>query len=264
MERATCVGFDAARSSVRRLLRLAALAGSLLLCLIPHLIWRLFRRTSPWPPRFLALAARSVGAKVRIEGQPHHGDLFILANHVSWIDILALGGATGAAFVSHDGVARWPVIGWLAAQNNTLFVSRERRGALSGQLDALRGALLGHQPVALFPEGTTSDGTSLLPFKPSLLAVLLPPPRTVMIQPVHIDYGAETAVIAWHGDEPAGANAKRILGRKGPLPVTIRFLEPFDPATCADRKAIAALAQDRIGRSIVAHQHPSSPTIRPV
>lgn len=190
--------------------------------------------------------------------------MILLANHVSWIDILALGGATGAAFVSHDGVARWPLIGWLAAQNNTLFVSRERRGALSTQLDALRAALLGHQPVALFPEGTTSDGTGLLPFKPSLLAVLFPPPRSVMIQPVHIDYGAATADIAWHGDEAAGANAMAVLGRKGRLPVALHFLEPFDPATCADRKVMAAMARDRIAQSITAHQHPSASPLPPV
>lgn len=251
-------------ASVRRLLRIGALAGSLLVCLFPHLLWRIARRPSPWPRRFLALAARSVGARVRIVGRPHSGDMFLLANHVSWIDILALGGATGAAFVSHDGVARWPVIGWLAAQNNTLFVARERRGALSGQLDALRAALLGHQPVALFPEGTTSDGSGLLPFKPALLAVLLPPPRAVMIQPVHIDYGADTAAIAWHGDEPAGANAKRILGRKGPLVLTLRFLAPFDPGDCADRKVIAAMARERIAQSIAAHQHPSAHPAPPV
>lgn len=251
-------------ASVRRLLRLGALAGSLLICLFPHLLWRIARRPSPWPRRFLALAARSVGARVRIAGRPHDGDMFLLANHVSWIDILALGGATGTAFVSHDGVARWPVIGWLAAQNHTLFVARERRGALSGQLDALRAALLGHQPVALFPEGTTSDGSGLLPFKPALLAVLLPPPRAVMIQPVHIDYGPETAAIAWYGDEAAGTNAKRILSRKGPMTVTLRFLAPFDPADCADRKVIAAMARERIAASMAKHQHPSACAPPPV
>lgn len=251
--------------SIRRLLRIGALAASLLICLVPHLLWRIVRRpASPWPRLFLALAARSVGARVRIEGRPHPGDIFILANHVSWIDILALAGATGAAFVAHDGIARWPVIGWLAAQNNTLFIARERRGALSGQIDALRAAMLGHQPVALFPEGTTSNGIGLLPFKPSLLAVLMPPPRAMMIQPVHIDYGAATAEIAWHGDEPAGINAKRLLGRKGCLPVTLRFLEPFDPATCGDRKVIAATAHDRIARSIALHQRPSASPPPPV
>ena len=147
-------------ATLRRITRIGALTASLLLCLIPHLFWRAARRPSPWPRRFLGLAARSVGARVRIEGHPFHGDSFIIANHVSWVDILALGGATGAAFVAHDGIAGWPVIGWLAAQNNTLFVARSRRGALSGQLDALRSALAGHQPIALFPEGTTSDGST--------------------------------------------------------------------------------------------------------
>lgn len=230
---------------------------SLLLCLLPHLIWRLARRPSPWPRHFLGLAARSVGARVRTEGQPPQGEMFIIANHVSWIDILALGGATGTAFVAHDGIARWPIIGWLAAQNNTIFVARDRRGALGIQIEGLRAAMAGHQPVALFPEGTTSDGIGLLPFKPTLLSVLLPPPRAVMVQPVHIDYGAATAQIAWHGEESAGANAARLFGRKGALPITLRFLEPFDPATHADRKAISAAAREKIEASIRAHQ-PSS------
>ena len=241
---------------MRRTVRIAALVASLLACLVPHLLWKLFGQRSPWPRRFLAMATASVGARVEIAGQPHDGDMVLLANHVSWIDILAIGGATGAAFVAHDGIARWPVIGWLAAQNNTLFVARERRGTLSHQLDALRTALQGHQPVALFPEGTTSDGSGLLPFKPSLLAVLIPPPRAVLIQPVHIDYGAATGEVAWHGDEPAGTNAWRILGRKGPLVVTLRFLSPFDPANCADRKVIAATAHEAIAASIALHQRP--------
>lgn len=207
------------------------------------------------------MAARSVGARVRVEGCRHTGDIFILANHVSWIDILALGGATGSAFVSKDDVARWPAIGWLAAQNNTLFVSRERRGALSSQIEALRDAMLGHQPIALFPEGTTGDGRTLLPFKPALLAVLLPPPRPVMIQPVHIDYGDATQGIAWVGEEAAGANAMRVLGRKGTVPVVIRFLDPFDPSACTDRKEIAALARERIAQSIATHQRPSAPHV---
>lgn len=251
-------------AAFRRITRIGALAASLLLCLIPHLLWRAARRPSPWPRRFLGMAARSVGARVRIEGHPFHGDSFIIANHVSWVDILALGGATGAAFVAHDGIAGWPVIGWLAAQNNTLFVARGRRGALSSQLDTLRAALAGHQPVALFPEGTTSDGSGMLPFKPTLLAVLLPPPRSVRIQPVHIDYGAATADISWHSDEPAGANVKRLMERRGRLDVTLRFLEPFDPAICPDRKALAVLTQQRIAASIATHLPPFTCGTRPV
>ncbi|MGE4321683.1 MAG: lysophospholipid acyltransferase family protein [Sphingobium sp.] len=245
-------------------MRIGALTGSLLLCLPPHIAWRLAGRPSPWPRRFLALAARSVGARVRVDGQQVAGPHIILANHVSWIDILALGGATGTAFVSHDGVARWPLIGWLAAQNNTLFVARARRGAIAGQLDSLRAALNGRQPVALFPEGTTGDGTGILPFKPSLLAALLPPPRPCLVQPVHIDYGASATDIAWHGDESAGANAMRLLRREGALHITLRFLEPFDPLLCADRKALAARTRGQIADSMATHQPPSASPFRPV
>ncbi|MET0248489.1 MAG: lysophospholipid acyltransferase family protein [Sphingobium sp.] len=245
-------------ATLRFVRRCAALVAALLLCLPLHLTWRAARRPSPWPQRFLALAARAVGARVRVEGAVPHGEMMLLANHVSWIDILALGGASGAAFVAHDGIARWPVIGWLAAQNNTIFVARERRGALSAQIDAVRDAIAGHQPVALFPEGTTSDGERLLPFKPSLLAVLVPPPRPVMVQPVHIDYGTATGEIAWFGDEGAGANAKRVLRRRGTIDVTLRFLPAFDPADCADRKLLATRARESIAQSMATHGPPSA------
>ena len=231
---------------LRRARRIAALAVVLVLCLVPHLLWKALRRDSPWPPRFLGLAGRAVGARVRIEGSPLPRDVFFIANHVSWLDILVLGGATGAAFISHDGVAGWPFVGWLARQNNTIFVARTDRRAVAGQIAQLQDALRRHQPVALFPEGTTGGGNGLLPFKPALLAGLIPPPRDLDVQPVWIDYGEATRDIAWHDNEPAGANAARLLGRKGPLPVTLHFLDPFDPEAFADRKAIADEARKRI------------------
>jgi 1-acyl-sn-glycerol-3-phosphate acyltransferase len=249
---------------LRRFRRIAALIGALLLCLPLHLLWRLLHLRSPWPPRFLGLAARAVGARVSIAGTPLSGDVFFIANHVSWIDILALGGATGTAFIAKDDIAAWPVVGWLAAQNNTVFIARERRGSINDQLGLIRKAMAGHQPLALFPEGTTSDGRTLLPFKPSLLAVMLPPPRAVLVQPVHIDYGAVAADIAWTGEEPAGTNASRLFARAGTLPVTLHFLEPFDPAALPDRKALAAEAQKRIAASLAAHTAPSAVAVGPV
>ena len=231
---------------MRRGLRLAGLAGSLLLCVPPHLLIRLVRSRSPWPARFLALAAWSAGARVRIEGRPIGHDVFYISNHVSWLDILILGGHAHCAFVAHDGISRWPLIGWLAAQNHTIFVARQARRQVHRQVDELREALNLHQPIAVFPEGTTGNGVELLPFKPSLLAVMSPPPRDMLVQPVFIDYGDATPDIAWFNEEPAGQNAARILGRKGSLPVTLRFLEPFDPRHFPDRKAIAAEAQKRI------------------
>ncbi|MGE4410132.1 MAG: lysophospholipid acyltransferase family protein [Sphingobium sp.] len=234
------------RTGLRRARRLGALTGSLALCLPLHLIWKALGLRSPWPRRFLALAARSVGARIRIDGSPRERDIFFIANHLSWIDILALGGTTGTAFISHDGVAGWPLVGWLARQNGTIFIARTDRHGVRDQIATLRAALEGHQPLALFPEGTTGDGTALLPFKPALLAGLMPPPRDLDIQPVWIDYGAAARDIAWHGEEPAGVNAMRLLGRKGSIPVTLHFLEPFDPEDYPDRKAVAEEARNRI------------------
>lgn len=249
---------------MRQARRITALVVALLLCLPVHLLWRLLRRRSPWPRIFLGCAARAVGAKVRIVGRPLPGDVFFIANHVSWVDILALGGATGTAFVAKDDIAAWPAVGWLAAQNATVFIARNRRTTIADQLVIVREAMAGHQPLTLFPEGTTGDGVTLLPFNPSLLAVLMPPPRAVLVQPVHIDYGTAVPDYAWVGEESAGANALRLLARPGRLVVTLRFLEPFDAALLPDRKALAAETQKRIAASISVHSAAFNPAQAPV
>jgi len=232
--------------TVRAWARGLSLVAFVLLCLPFHLLSRLTGRESRWPRRFLAGAARLCGLRVEVAGTPLRQDVFLVANHVSWLDILALGGATGCAFVSRDDVGGWPVIGWLAAQNNTILISRTDRGTVQGQIDTLRTALEHRQPVALFPEGTTSDGRMLLPFKAALFSVLLPPPRPIRVQPVLIDYGRATDAIAWVGEEPGGVNAMRVLGRRGRTRVTLRFLDPFDPGVHPDRKAIAAEVRARL------------------
>lgn len=176
-----------------------------------------------------------------MEGRPLRGDVLFVSNHESWLDILALGGV-GTSFVAKAEVARWPLIGWLAGLNRTIFVARAERGAVKGQADALRAALAEGRAVALFPEGTTEGGRGVLPFRPSLLASLYPPLPGVMVQPVAIDYHLHENEIAWVGDEPAAANASRILSRRDPIPVTLRFLDPIDPIEAGDRKALAARA----------------------
>ena len=225
--------------------RLARLIGLVLAYIVPHLLARRSGH-SPWPRRFLDRAARAAGFDVRIKGTPLLHDVFFAANHLSWIDILAMGGATGCAFISKDGIERAPIVGWLAAQNNTIFIARERRGVISSQIESVRNAIATHQPITLFPEGTTGDGNKLLPFKPALFAVLLPPPRAILIQPVLIDYGDATDIVVWREGESGIANALRILGAPGRRMVTLHFLDPFDPAAHADRKALAAEIRTRM------------------
>ena len=231
-------------SQVRLLARLAALLLALLVAVPLHGLWRLLR-LSPWPRHFLAAVARIVGARVRIVGAPRRRDVVFVANHLSWIDIPLLAGATGSAFVAKAELRDVPVVGWLCTLNRTVFVRRDDRLAVGAQVERLRRAL-GAAPITIFPEGTTGDGVTLLPFKAALLAALDPPPRGLVVQPVRIDYGEATRELAWVGDEPGGHHARRILARRGTFRATLHFLDPFAPAAVGGRKAIAAEARARI------------------
>ncbi len=218
-----------------------ALAVACLTYLIAHLLTRATGRRSSWPPRFLARVARISGVVVEVRGTPLPRDVLFVANHSSWLDIPIIAGATGTAFVATADVRGWPLVGRLASLNNTIFVDRGDRLGVHGQVGAVREALGRHQPVAIFPEGTTS--VELLAFKPALLEVVSPPPRAIKVQPLRLDYG-EAIELAWVGDEPAGANVWRVLTRPGTFRVRLDCLEPFEPA--GDRKVIAAEARRRI------------------
>ena len=178
-------------------------------------------------------------------------DVFIVANHSSWLDILILGGATGCAFIAKAELEDAPVVGFLAGLNRTIYVRRTERREIPAQLSAIRAAL--HEgPVAIFPEGTTSDGTVLLPFKPTLLQVLVTPDEALRVQPVLLDYGPHAAQIAW-GQEGGATNAARLLSRRGTIPVTVHCLDRFEPREIGDRKAVAAEARRRIAQAIERH-----------
>ena len=230
--------------AMRLTARLVLLVIALLVGLVLHGAWRLVRAPSPWPRRFLGSVARIVGARVRVVGQPLRRDVVVLSNHLSWIDILLLAGSNGTAFVAKEELRAVPLIGWLCTLNHTIFVARGERMNVAAQVAQLRTALVRPWPVTLFPEGTTGDGVTLLPFKAALLGALDPAPAGLMVQPVRIDYGAATAELAWVGDEPGIDHARRVLARPGRFTATLHFLEPFAPS--GDRKAIAAEARARI------------------
>lgn len=224
----------------------------LLLFLVPlHYLFRLVRASSPWPRLFLAGTARICGARVRRVGAPLRRDVFYVANHLSWIDILAIGGTSGSAFVAKAEIRDAPVVGWLATLNRTVFVSREDRLGVADQINRLRDALSENWAVTVFPEGTTTDGHSLLTFKSPLLKVLEPPPPGVMVQPVLLDYGRWAEEIAWVGIETGQNNAIRMLSRRGNFKLRVIFLEPFHPRDFPNRKAIAAESRRRIEEALV-------------
>ncbi len=236
----------------RIVLRTAGLVAALLLTVPLHYVWRLFRLGSPWPKFFLRWAARISGARVTRIGVPLKRDVFYISNHLSWVDILAIAGQSGTAFVAKEEIRQSPVVGWLSTLNRTVFVKRENRLGVADQINQLREALAENWSVTVFPEGTTTDGQSLLPFKTPMLQVLEPPPPGVLVQPVLLDYGAMAEEIGWIGEETGVDNAGRILSRRGSFPVRVHFLEPFHPRDFPGRKAIAAESRRRIEAALVA------------
>jgi 1-acyl-sn-glycerol-3-phosphate acyltransferase len=113
-------------------------------------------------------------------------------------------------------------------------------------VEQVRAALTDTGALTVFPEGTTSDGVGLLPFKSSLLSALDPPPPGIAIQPVWLDYGPDVARIAWVGEEHGLHNFLKILARRKSVPVTVHFLPPLTADESANRKVMAAAARERI------------------
>ena len=228
--------------TARAILRVAGLVALFAILAPIHLITKLIFRRSPWPPRFLAAAAWIVGARVRVEGAPAGPHTLLVSNHVSWLDILVLAGATGCAFVSKDQLGH-PFIHWLADQNGTVYVKRSHVKGAKEQAIAIARALETDKPVTLFPEGTTGPGTHLLPLRSTLLEAANFAAKDVAIRPVAMDYGVAAPDIGWW-EESGKNNVLRLLGRRGTLPVTVRLLDPLSRA--GDRKQLAAHAHDAI------------------
>ena len=236
---------------VRIIARALALLALIIVSVPLHYLYRTIAYGSPFPMWFLRCAARVSSARVRVEGTHLKRDVFYIANHVSWLDILSLAGACGTAFVAKAELEDAPLVGWLAGMNRTVYVKREHRLGVAEQINALKEALEDNWAVTVFPEGTTTDGQSLLPFKTSMLSVLEPPPPGVLVQPLLLDYGPVAEWIGWIGEEDGLNNAKRVLARKGTFELRIRFLEPFCPAEFAGRKTIGAEARRRIEEALL-------------
>ena len=188
-----------------------------------------------------------LGVRVHMTGfLPNPGSLLV-ANHTSWLDILILGGKVGSAFVSKDTLGHG-FIHWLADQNATVYVKRGHRRGAKDQAGAIARALQGHQPVTVFPEGTTGPGTRLLPFRSTLLEAANLAGLRTQVRPIAIDYGKARAEVGWFDEEPGRDNVIRILNRPGKLRVTLHLLGPLDGSM--DRKQLTAQAADAIAATL--------------
>ena len=208
------------------------------------------RRT--FPHRYHRMMAHLFGIRVRVVGTPPKGATLLLANHTSWLDIVTFSAAAPLSFIAKSEVNGWPFFGTLARLQRTVFVTRARRSETGQARDAIADRLKEGDVLVLFPEGTSSDGNMVLPFKSALLSAseaLLPNGSRVPIQPVSSAYVAREGIpmgrenrplYAWYGDMELVPHLWEAL-RAGPLDVVMQFHEPLPPM---DRKELARLAWD--------------------
>lgn len=203
--------------------------------------------------------------------------VLILANHVSWSDISVLGAVAPLVFVAKSEVKSWPVFGWLAILQRTIFIERERRNKTGEHARAMANRLLGGDAVLLFPEGTSSDGIRILPFRSALIGSVhhvigdAAHLDRVMVQPVSIAYTrygglpvgrALREKVAWWGDMDLVPHLIGVL-ENGALDVTVSWGEAVAYGMNADRKQIARDAEASVRRMTAKALRGAAPTVEP-
>lgn len=197
---------------------------------------------------------RALGVDRVVCGPVRDEPQLVVANHVSWLDILVLHSVyPHARFVSKADVGHWPVIGWLAQAAGTLFIERERRRDAMRVVHHVAESLKQGETVALFPEGTTSDGDTVLPFHANLLQAAVA--TDAWVQPVVLRYvdarGQRCAEAAYVGDATLVGSLWRIARTRG-LRVQVTLL-PAQQAAGQDRRAWAAALRHTIGQVLQDH-----------
>lgn len=214
-----------------------------------HLLWRLLGRRSPWPQRFLGWCARALGVRVKVIGERVEGTALFAANHLSWMDILIVGGATGASFVSKDSVRNWPVAGRLATMVGTIYISAEDRRAAGAQAERIREALEDGTSVAFFPEGKIENG-EFLPFRPALFGAITVSDKHFPVQPVALDFRPHEKRLVWRKGAHAGWHAWDLAGDPGVKDVTVQLLDPVFAAPEDHRKELAYKAEAAVAEAL--------------
>ncbi|MEJ8572722.1 lysophospholipid acyltransferase family protein [Microbaculum marinum] len=222
-------------------------------------------RTLPvWWHRFVC---RMLGVRLTVEGKMSPArPLLIAANHVSWLDINVLASIAPLSFIAKSEVATWPVFGWLAKLQRSVFVDRSRRTRTRHVNNAIAGRLAAGDVMVLFAEGTSSDGNRVLPFRSALLGAAHELARledddgkpagrecsaAIHVQPVALIYTRlnglpmgrqHRPIVAWHGDIDLGPHLWRLL-QAGSIDVTVAFGEPIALVDSAGRKSVAVAAE---------------------
>ncbi len=246
-------------SRLRATLAISGIAGSLLV--LGPLQAVALRLRLPWrrkiPIVFHRLGCRMLRLRgiergTRLSDQP----MLIIANHSSWLDIPVLGSRQPLCFVAKSEIAGWPLFGWLAKAQRSIFVERERRQATGDAARAMAETLAEGDPVVLFAEGTSNDGNRLLPFRSALVgaardAIANGGHRRVTVQPVSIVYvrygglpmGRQMrARAAWYGDLDLVPHLRQVVAG-APIDVIVTYGPPLVFEAGSDRKRLTREAE---------------------
>lgn len=232
------------RRPFRVTFRLCWLAGEISLAMLDFVVNVMFQRQMPaakaralWLQQACRRVLRILSVDIKTRGPiPLHG--LLVSNHLSYLDILVLSSVTPAVFVSKSEVKSWPVFGWFARMSGTLFVERGRRSDVTRLNNELSQALDRGALVVLFPEGTSSDGQAVLPFKSSLLEPItqLAHPLTLGCLGYSLPDGRPGEEVCYWGDMTLVPHLVNLLSKRC-VNVTVAFTRFGQPVAC--RKTLA-------------------------
>jgi 1-acyl-sn-glycerol-3-phosphate acyltransferase len=188
-----------------------------------------------------------LGIELRVSGTPRRRATLVVANHISWLDILAINAVQPVRFVSKADVRHWPMLGWMVACGGTLFIERERKRDALRVVHQVAKALQAGDMVALFPEGTTSEGHELLPFHANLLQAAIA--TETPVQPVALRFSdardAVSAAAAYVGDTGLLQSLWWVVTAQR-LQAHVAWL-PAQATAHLDRRALAERLREQIG-----------------
>jgi 1-acyl-sn-glycerol-3-phosphate acyltransferase len=249
-----------------RFIMTAALASVALAVLFPfHLIAVSLggRSTMVVAQLWQRFICRLIGIRIKVTGVPSPDrPLLLLSNHSSWLDIPVLASVAPVSFIAKKEIADWPLVGFLARAQRSVFVDRARRHATGAHADEVAGRLSKGDIIVLFAEGTASDGNKVLPFRSALIGAAqraIEGGGTAMVQPVALAYPKmlglplgrqHRPLVAWYGGTDLLPHLRRILSEGG-IDVHVVFGPARRLATNDDRKAVAKETGD-IVRQVVA------------
>ncbi len=192
-------------------------------------------------------------------GQRTAEPVIYVINHISWLDIVVVGGLIKGCFVAKAELEEWPVFGGLADVQRTIYVQREERHRAGDQKNGIADRLVNGDNIILFPEGTSGLGNVVLPFKTSLFGITQDSRLTnLIIQPVTLSYThlnglpllrAQRALVAWVGDMSFGSHALQLLFQSS-LRALVQFHAPVRRGNFASRKHLSAACEDVIATGL--------------